>query len=63
MITSTGYQQAFAGHHMTVEFLKQVDIELNDTKFEDAGIMTDKIYKEKIIDIASLNPNIRFRQI
>ena len=63
MITSSGYQQAFARHLMTVEFLKQVDIELNDTKFEDAGIMTDKIYKEKIIDIASLNPNIRFRQI
>lgn len=48
---------------MTVEIPKQVDIELNDTKFEDAGIMTDKIYKEKIIDIASLNPNKRFCQI
>ena len=63
VITYSGYQLALPRHHMMVEFLKQVDIELNDTNFEDAGIMTDKIYKEKIIDVASLNPNKRFRQI
>ena len=62
MITYSGYQLALPRHHMMIEYLKQVDVELNEGKYRDAGIMTEKIYKEKIIDISMINSNKRFRQ-